>query len=90
MKLILLIIVELKLFLKATNKVYGCKISRADHLINKETGKFDAEEYEKHPERYQSTFYREVRDCNTFNLQDLHSQVLLLMAFIGRQIHQNY
>lgn len=36
----------------ATNKVYACKVSRKDHLINKETGKFDPVEYEEHPERY--------------------------------------
>ena len=28
--------------------------------MNKETGKFDAVEYEEHPERYTSTFAREV------------------------------
>ncbi len=44
----------------ATNKLYACKVSRNDHLVNKENGKFDAEEYEKHPERYTSKFYREV------------------------------
>jgi len=44
----------------ATNKVYACKVSRKDHLVNKETGKFDAKEYEEHPERYTSTFAREV------------------------------
>lgn len=44
----------------ATNKVYACKVSRQDHLINKETGKFDAAEYEEHPERYVSTFAREI------------------------------
>jgi alpha-aminoadipic semialdehyde synthase len=46
---------------QATNKVYGCKVSRSDHLVNKETGKFDAEEYDAHPERYKSAFYHEVR-----------------------------
>jgi hypothetical protein len=50
---------EILLF-KATNKVYACKVSRKDHLVNKETGKFDPKEYEEHPERYKSTFYREV------------------------------
>jgi len=44
----------------ATNKVYACKISRKDHLINKETGKFDAVEYEEHPDRYTSIFSREI------------------------------
>ena len=40
----------------ATNKVYACKVSRADHLVNKETGKFDKQEYEEHPERFISLF----------------------------------
>ncbi|RNA45143.1 alpha-aminoadipic semialdehyde mitochondrial [Brachionus plicatilis] len=44
----------------ATNKVYACKVSRKDHLINKETGKFDPQEYEEHPERYKSTFARDI------------------------------
>jgi hypothetical protein len=44
----------------ATNKIYACKVSRHDHLINKETGNFDPNEYEEHPERYMSTFAREV------------------------------
>ena len=47
-------------FISATNKVYACKVSRKDHLVNKETGKFDYKEYEEHPERYTSTFHREV------------------------------
>ena len=46
--------------LKATNKVYACKVSRKDHLVNKETGKFDPVEYEEHPERYTSIFAREI------------------------------
>jgi len=44
----------------STNKLYACEVSRQDHLVNKETGKFDAAEYEEHPERYISTFSRNV------------------------------
>ncbi|KAB7495264.1 Alpha-aminoadipic semialdehyde synthase, mitochondrial [Armadillidium nasatum] len=40
----------------ATNKVYGCEISRQDHLVKKDGGKYNAEEYEEHPERYISLF----------------------------------
>ncbi len=35
----------------AINKIYICVVRRPDHLVNKTTGKFDAEEYEAHPER---------------------------------------
>ena len=44
----------------STNKIYACVVSRQDHLINKETGKFDAAEYDAHPDRYMSTFSREI------------------------------
>ena len=47
-------------FVLALNKVYGCVIQRKDHLINKETGKYDEEEYTKHPDRYTSTFKTHV------------------------------
>uniref|UniRef100_A0A6A7FUG5 Alpha-aminoadipic semialdehyde synthase n=1 Tax=Hirondellea gigas TaxID=1518452 RepID=A0A6A7FUG5_9CRUS len=43
-----------------TNKLYACEVSREDHLVNRETGRFDAPEYEEHPERYISTFSRNV------------------------------
>ncbi|KAI6224429.1 hypothetical protein M3Y99_01399800 [Aphelenchoides fujianensis] len=42
------------------NKVYGCVVSRADHLIRKEGGKFDKEEFDEHPERYVSKFASEI------------------------------
>lgn len=40
----------------STNKVYGCLVSRRDHLVRKEGGGFDAEEYSEYPERYASLF----------------------------------
>ena len=45
---------------KAINKIYGCIINRKDHLINKETGQYNAEEFLKHPDRYTSTFKTKV------------------------------
>ena len=37
-------------------------VSREDHYVRIEGGKFDAEEFEKHPERYASTFSHQVLD----------------------------
>lgn len=42
------------------NKVYGCVVSRSDHMIRKEGGIFDKEEFEAHPERYVSRFASEI------------------------------
>uniref|UniRef100_A0A914EBA5 Saccharopine dehydrogenase (NAD(+), L-glutamate-forming) n=1 Tax=Acrobeloides nanus TaxID=290746 RepID=A0A914EBA5_9BILA len=42
------------------NKIYGCVVSRSDHMIRKEGGKFDMEEFEQHPERYVSKFASEI------------------------------
>jgi len=42
-------------------KVYGCVVSRDDHYVRKEGGRFDAEEFELHPERYVSTFSHKVK-----------------------------
>ncbi|KAH0553318.1 alpha-aminoadipic semialdehyde synthase, mitochondrial [Cotesia glomerata] len=43
-----------------TNKIYGCEIRRRHHLERKEDGGYDAEEYDKHPERYISTFSKKI------------------------------
>ncbi|KAK8721919.1 hypothetical protein OTU49_012634, partial [Cherax quadricarinatus] len=40
----------------ATNKIYCCEVSRRDHLVRKDSGQYDAVEYEEHPERYISVF----------------------------------
>ncbi|RWS31267.1 Alpha-aminoadipic semialdehyde synthase-like protein [Leptotrombidium deliense] len=40
----------------STNKVYASVVSREDHLVRKEGGRFDQEEYEQFPERYYSNF----------------------------------
>lgn len=42
------------------NKVYGCVVSRDDHLKRIEGGTFDADEFDAYPERYRSTFASEV------------------------------
>ncbi|XP_013412540.1 alpha-aminoadipic semialdehyde synthase, mitochondrial isoform X2 [Lingula anatina] len=44
----------------ATNKVYGCEVNMWDHLVRKEGGKFDMEEFLKHPERYGSNFAKKI------------------------------
>lgn len=41
-------------------KVYGCVVSRDDHYVRLNGGKFDADEFEQHPERYASTFSHKV------------------------------
>lgn len=43
-----------------TTKIYGTIVSRSDHLVRKEGGGFNAEEYEKYPERYYSNFAAEI------------------------------
>ncbi|XP_057330620.1 alpha-aminoadipic semialdehyde synthase, mitochondrial [Microplitis mediator] len=43
-----------------TNKIYGCEIRRRHHLERKEDGGYDAEEYDKHPELYISTFSKKI------------------------------
>lgn len=40
----------------SSNKLYGCEVSRSDHLERRDGGGFDAQEYDQHPERYISTF----------------------------------
>uniref|UniRef100_A0A915MCT2 Saccharopine dehydrogenase (NAD(+), L-lysine-forming) n=1 Tax=Meloidogyne javanica TaxID=6303 RepID=A0A915MCT2_MELJA len=42
------------------NKVYGCVVSRADHMIRKEGGTYKREEFEKQPELYVSKFASEI------------------------------
>ncbi|XP_022297624.2 alpha-aminoadipic semialdehyde synthase, mitochondrial-like isoform X2 [Crassostrea virginica] len=43
-----------------TNKLYVCVARRDDHYVRKDGGKFDAEEFENHPERYASTFSHKI------------------------------
>ncbi|XP_013114257.2 alpha-aminoadipic semialdehyde synthase, mitochondrial [Stomoxys calcitrans] len=42
------------------NKLYGCEVSRSDHLERREGGGFDAKEYDEFPERYISTFSQKI------------------------------
>ncbi|XP_045609079.1 alpha-aminoadipic semialdehyde synthase, mitochondrial isoform X1 [Procambarus clarkii] len=44
----------------STSKIYCCEVSRRDHLVKKDGGKYDAVEYEEHPERYISVFAHKV------------------------------
>lgn len=44
----------------AMNKVYVCEVSRRDHLVRKDGGKYDSVEYEEHPENYISVFAHKV------------------------------
>lgn len=42
------------------NKVYGCVVRRRDYLERADGGGFDRVEYEEHPERYISTFSKNI------------------------------
>ncbi|XP_076056603.1 lysine ketoglutarate reductase/saccharopine dehydrogenase isoform X2 [Oratosquilla oratoria] len=44
----------------STNKCYVCEVSRQDHLVRKDGSKYDAAEYEEHPERYVSVFAHKI------------------------------
>ncbi|XP_005100303.1 alpha-aminoadipic semialdehyde synthase, mitochondrial [Aplysia californica] len=44
----------------STNKIYACVVSRDDHYIHKNGGKFNADEFEQYPERYASTFSHNI------------------------------
>lgn len=35
-------------------------MSREDHLVPRDGGKFDPDDYDKHPERYVSTFAKQI------------------------------
>ncbi|CAO1402727.1 unnamed protein product [Diamesa hyperborea] len=42
------------------NKLYGCEVSRSDHLERREGGGFDPQEFDQFPERYISTFNKNI------------------------------
>ncbi|XP_005100311.2 alpha-aminoadipic semialdehyde synthase, mitochondrial [Aplysia californica] len=42
------------------NKIYACVVSRDDHYVPKNGGTFNADEYERYPERYASTFSHNI------------------------------
>ncbi|XP_050414033.1 alpha-aminoadipic semialdehyde synthase, mitochondrial isoform X3 [Patella vulgata] len=44
----------------STSKVYVCVVSRDDHYIRKDGGKFNADEFEEHPELYASAFSHKI------------------------------
>lgn len=70
-------------FHPAVNKVYGCVIQRKDHLINKETGVYDEQEYTAHPNRYTSTFKTQVRSVRVPASSGC-TRVSFAVAFISR------
>lgn len=47
-------------------KIIGTVVSRDDYLVPKAGGKFDAEEYEAHPEKYRSQFAETVSSILLF------------------------
>ncbi|KAK7495551.1 hypothetical protein BaRGS_00013249, partial [Batillaria attramentaria] len=44
----------------ATNKLYACVVSREDHYVRKDGSRFNAEEFEDHPEKYASQFSHKI------------------------------
>lgn len=42
------------------HKVYLCQVKTADHIIRKDDGSFNKEDYMKHPEKYTSNFHEEI------------------------------
>lgn len=66
----------------ATNKVYACEVSRHDHLIRIKGGKFDAKEYDEHPNRYISVFSKKV-NCSLLLLFRRHQQFIVPFVAIN-------
>ncbi|CAF0842961.1 unnamed protein product [Rotaria sordida] len=73
----------------ATNKIYGCVILREDHLVNKQTGQYDEEEYVKYPERYTSAFNTKIAPYATCIINGIYwesSQPKLLRVTDANQL----
>ena len=47
-------------YIAAMNKVYGCVVSREDHYTAKDGSGYSAEDFQKNPDRYLSTFSQTV------------------------------
>lgn len=43
-----------------TKKIYATVVHRKDHIVRKDGGPFDRAEYERHPEKYKSTFNENI------------------------------
>lgn len=43
-----------------STKLYACVVSREDHYVRKDGAKFDADEFDAHPDRYASNFSHKV------------------------------
>ncbi|KAJ1350331.1 hypothetical protein KIN20_006098 [Parelaphostrongylus tenuis] len=57
------------------NKVYGCVVTRADHMVSKTGGPFSIEEFEKHPDRYISKFATEIAPYATVIINGVYWDV---------------
>ena len=47
-------------FVSARNKLYICIVEREDHLVRKDGSQFTVEDYNKHPQCYNSVFDTKV------------------------------
>ena len=47
-------------FYTDTRKTYATVINRRDHLVRKDGGEYELEDYKKHPEQYTSIFADQV------------------------------
>ncbi|XP_034232619.1 alpha-aminoadipic semialdehyde synthase, mitochondrial isoform X2 [Thrips palmi] len=43
-----------------TTKLYACEVRRRNHLVRKDGGKFDPEDYDRYPSKYISTFSKKI------------------------------
>ncbi|XP_061381480.1 alpha-aminoadipic semialdehyde synthase, mitochondrial [Danaus plexippus] len=54
------------------NKIYGCEVRRRHHLVRKNGGGYDHEEYEEHPERYISVFAQKIAPYTSVLLNGIY------------------
>ena len=69
--------------ISASNKVYACEVSRRDHLVRKEGGGYDKDEYHEFPERYASMFSIKVRKRQTLLSATLYCLICYLVMCPG-------
>lgn len=82
-------------YILGQNIIYGCVIRRKHYLKRKDGGEYDAQEYDKYPERYISVFNKKVSiffKISLFSYQHFiffsrlpHMPRSLLMVSIGLQ-----
>ena len=61
--------------------MYGCVVGRKDHLVRKEGGGFDAQEYEEFPERYASVFSIKVSRSTGIDHDDIQKKIISQACF---------